>query len=89
LFPYGDITKISNLQASELDFFNNRIESETEFNEAWQENVEWYGFLGRHSLRRYCPLIWTLELRSDSIKSFGRTLILSWSIANAAEFNLI
>jgi hypothetical protein len=62
-----------------LKFLKNRILSEefangcwdVEFSEVWEEDFEWYGWLFRHSLRRYRLLIWTIELRTNSIRSFG------------------
>jgi hypothetical protein len=44
---------------------------DTEFDEAWQEDLEWYGELWLHSLRRYSPLSWTIELCINSITLFG------------------
>jgi hypothetical protein len=89
---------MSNRSVSELHFLKNRILSgefangcwDAKFGEAWQDDLEWHGWLCRHSLRHESPLIWTIELRANFIRFLlARTRILSSPIANAAEFNLI
>jgi hypothetical protein len=40
-----------------------------EFDEAWQEDLEEYGWLWRHSLPLYCPLSWTIDLNCALILS--------------------
>jgi hypothetical protein len=44
---------------------------DAEFHEACQEDLEQYGWVCRHFLPRYCPLIWTIELRVNFIGSVG------------------
>jgi hypothetical protein len=75
----SDITNMSNLLGSELNFLKNRILSEefangcwdVEFCDACQEDLEWYGWLCRLSLRGNCLFSWTSELRANSMRSFG------------------
>jgi alpha-D-ribose 1-methylphosphonate 5-triphosphate synthase subunit PhnI len=80
VFQFSDITNMSNLLASELDFLRNRVLSEefanacwdAEFDAVWQDNLECYGSRCHHSLRHYCPLARIIEVRRNSIKCFGR-----------------
>jgi hypothetical protein len=40
-----------------------------------KKDFNWSDWLYRHSLRRYCRVSWTIELRANSIRSFG---LVSW-----------